>query len=135
MAYNLNAALRHRCALHRNRLNVKGFAPIATDAKNVATFRQQLRAGLQTRPLCNAFGAVISNGALVTIQLAQKRAFLFKPLRRTTLASGETDRRFTALLLKTAYTYAKELAFRSDAGRTMAPVISTSLISLVITRF
>jgi hypothetical protein len=62
---------------------------------------------------------VISNGALVTTSARTGSSnFLFKPTTSNYNAlQVKLDRKFTGgLLLKTAYTYGKELAFRSDAG-------------------
>jgi len=54
------------------------------DAKNVGDIQgNDCVQGFSTRPLCNAFGAVIIMCA-VTLQRAQKRCFLLSPLRRTT---------------------------------------------------
>jgi len=102
-------------------LTSKVFAPNSNGTpKNVGDIQgNDCVQGFSTRPLCNAFGAVISNGALVTTSARTgNAAFLFKPTTSNYHSlQVKLDRRFTGgLLLKTAYTYAKELAFRSDAG-------------------
>jgi hypothetical protein len=122
MAYNLNAALAPSlCTAQEIALNVKGFCTNSNGTpKNVGDIQgNNCVQGFSTRPLCNAFGAVISNGALVTTSARTgNAAFLFKPTTSNYHSlQVKLDRRFTGgLLLKTAYTYAKELAFRSDAG-------------------
>jgi Carboxypeptidase regulatory-like domain/TonB dependent receptor len=122
MAYNLNAALAPSlCTAQEIALNVKGFCTNSNGTpKNVGDIQgNNCVQGFSTRPLCNAFGAVISNGALVTSSARTgSAAFLFKPTTSNYHSlQVKLDRRFTGgLLLKTAYTYAKELAFRSDAG-------------------
>jgi len=122
MAYNLNAALAPSlCTAQEIALNVKGFCTNSSGtSKNVGDIQgNDCVQGFSTRPLCNAFGAVISNGALVTTSARTgSAAFLFKPTTSNYHSlQVKLDRKFTGgLLLKTAYTYAKELAFRSDAG-------------------
>jgi hypothetical protein len=122
MAYNLNAALAPSlCTAQEIALNVKGFCTNSNGTpKNVGDIQgNNCVQGFSTRPLCNAFGAVISNGALVTTSARTgSAAFLFKPTTSNYHSlQVKLDRKFTGgLLLKTAYTYAKELAFRSDAG-------------------
>ncbi len=122
MAYNLNAALAPSlCTAQEIALNVIGFCTNSNGtSKNVGDVQgNNCVQGFSTRPLCNAFGAVISNGTLVTTSARTgSAAFLFKPTSSNYHSlQVKLDRRFTGgLLLKTAYTYAKELAFRSDAG-------------------
>ena len=122
MAYNLNAALASSlCTAQEIALNVKGFCTNSNGTpKNVGDIQgNDCVQGFSTRPVCNAFGAVISNGALVTTSARTGSAsFLFKPTTSNYHSlQVKLDRRFTGgLLLKTAYTYGKELAFRSDAG-------------------
>jgi hypothetical protein len=115
MAYNLNAALAPSlCTAQEVALNVKGFCSTVGAIQGNDCVQ-----GFSTRPLCNAFGAVISNGALVTTSARTgSAAFLFKPTTSNyNSLQVKLDRKFTGgLLLKTAYTYGKELAFRSDAG-------------------
>jgi outer membrane receptor protein involved in Fe transport len=115
MAYNLNAALAPSlCTAQEVALNIKGFCT------NVGAIQgNDCVQGFSTRPVCNAFGAVIVNGALdKTSARTANTTFLFKPTTSNYNAlQVKLDRTFKGgLLLKTAYTYGKELAFRSDAG-------------------
>ena len=122
MAYNLNAALAPSlCTAQEIALNIKGFCTNSNGTpKNIGDIQgNDCVQGFSTRPLCNAFGAIISNGALVTTSARTgSAAFLFKPTTSNyNSLQVKLDRKFTGgLLLKTAYTYGKELAFRSDAG-------------------
>jgi hypothetical protein len=122
VAYNLNAALAPSlCTAQEIALNIKGFCTNSNGTpKNVGDIQaNNCVQGFSTRPLCNAFGAVISNGALVTTSARTGSAtFLFKPTSSNyNSLQVKLDRTFKGgLLLKTAYTYGKELAFRSDAG-------------------
>src|SRR6266436_4410036 len=122
MAYNLNAALAPSlCTAQEIALNVIGFCTNSNGTpKNVGDVQgNNCVQGFSTRPLCNAFGAVISNGALVTTSARTgNAAFLFKPTTSNYHSlQVKLNRKFTGgLLLTSAYTYAKELAFRSDAG-------------------
>jgi hypothetical protein len=122
MAYNLNAALAPSlCTAQEIALNIKGFCTNSNGTpKNVGDIQgNDCVQGFSTRPLCNAFGAVIVNGALdKTTARTGSAAFLFKPTSSNYHSlQVKLDRKFTGgLLLKTAYTYGKELAFRSDAG-------------------
>jgi len=122
MAYNLNAALAPSlCTAQEIALNIKGFCTNSNGTpKNVGDIQgNDCVQGFSTRPVCNAFGAVIVNGALNTTSARTGTSnFLFKPTSSNYHAlQVKLDRRFRGgLLLKTAYTYGKELAFRSDAG-------------------
>jgi len=123
MAYNLNAALAPSlCTAQEVALNIKGFCTNSNGTPKIVGVDIQGNncvQGFSTRPLCNAFGAVISNGALVTTSARTGNSnFLFKPTASNYNAlQVKLDRTFRGgLLLKTAYTYGKELAFRSDAG-------------------
>jgi len=123
MAYNLNAALAPSlCTAQEVALNIKGFCTNSNGTPKIVGVDIQGNncvQGFSTRPLCNAFGAVISNGALVTTSARTGNSnFLFKPTSSNYNAlQVKLDRTFRGgLLLKTAYTYGKELAFRSDAG-------------------
>jgi len=95
------------------------------------TFREQVRAGFRTRPLCNAFGQVISNGALVTTSaLHWKLQFLFNPRPRTQRASCQLDRTFPGrLAAQTAYLRPRA-GLPPDAGRRWCPAIQRPNFSL-----
>lgn len=122
MAYNLNAALAPSlCTAQEIALNVKGFCTNSNGTpKKVGDIQgNDCVQNFSTRPVCNAFGALIVNGALNTTSARTGTSnFLFKPTSSNYHSlQVKLDRRFTGgLLLKTAYTYGKELAFRSDAG-------------------
>jgi Carboxypeptidase regulatory-like domain/TonB dependent receptor len=122
MAYNFNAALAPSlCTADEIALNIKGFCTNSNGTpKNVGDIQgNDCVQGFSTRPVCNAFGAVIVNGTLdKTSARTGTSTFLFKPTSSNYQAlQVKLDRKFTGgLLLKTAYTYGKELAFRSDAG-------------------
>lgn len=124
-AYNLNAALASSlCTAQEIALNVSGFCTGGTPPKSVGDVQgYDCVQGFSTRPLCNAFGAVITPGSPLT-QAAKDAArtgsasFLFKPtISHYNALQVKLDRKFSGgLLLKTAYTFGKELAYRSDAG-------------------
>ena len=126
MAYNLNAALAPSlCTAQEIALNVIGFCTNSNGTpRNVGDLQlNDCVQGFSTRPLCNAFGAVIAPGSPLTkaaTDLARTgdASFLFKPTTSNyNSLQVKLDRRFSGgLLLKTAYTYGKELAYRSDAG-------------------
>jgi len=122
MAYNLNAALAPSlCTAQEIALNISGFCTNSNGTpKNVGDIQgNDCVQGFSTRPVCNAFGAVIVNGTLdKTSARTGNSTFLFKPTTSNYHSlQVKLDRRFRGgLLLKTAYTYGKELAFRSDAG-------------------
>ena len=102
MAYNLNAALAPSlCTAQEVALNIPGFCTIVGAIQGNDCVQ-----GFSTRPLCNAFGRTGTAN------------FLFKPTTSNYNAlQVKLDRKITGgLLLTTAYTYGKELAFRSDAG-------------------
>src|SRR5947209_6725850 len=122
LATNLNAALAPSlCTAQEIALNIKGFCTNSNGTpKNVGDIQgNDCVQGFSTRPVCNAFGAVIVNGTLdKTSARTGNSTFLFKPTTSNYHSlQVKLDRRFRGgLLLKTAYTYGKELAFRSDAG-------------------
>jgi hypothetical protein len=121
VAYNLNAAQAPSlCTAQEIALNVKGFCTNSNGTpKNVGDIQgNDCVQGFSTRPICNAFGAVIKNGALDTTNARTgSDAFLFKPTSSNyNSLQVKLDRRFTGgLLLKTAYTYGKQLGFRSKS--------------------
>jgi len=99
-----------------------------------ATFRATIACRLQHTSVVHAFGAVISNGCAGYHFSAHQTPFPVQAHFVELPLARKLDRQVNRRASQDGVYLAKELAFRSDQGPTMAPVISTSLISLVITR-